>query len=245
MNLSPRVIRMLLQAFPLAFLASFAFTTQNLEPNYFAVKVSPFLEDIRKAGQGKAKLSALFSNPKDPYWYRRDIKTISKLISYRADPTIWTQEKIQDISLYILFMSHLHNLPPELVLSLIEVESNFNPLAISNKGAKGLMQLMPATASELAARKGLDWHGPTTLEDPKRNIELAIHYLVELRQRFRRPDLILVAYNLGPNALNRRIRKGDNIPMVFYQKVISTMKFYQSQASAPLTASAEGKMRWL
>lgn len=228
-------------------MAAFILGSQNLAPNYFASKVEtrPFLEDIAKAGQAKAKFAAFFSHPKDPYWYRRDTKAISKLISLRTDPTLWPEERVQDIAQYILFMSYSHSLPPALVLSLIEVESNFRPEALSGKGAKGLMQLMPATAEDLAQRKGLDWYGPVTLEDPKRNIEFAVHYLAELRDRYRRPDLILVAYNMGPSAVDKRIRQGDDIPMGFYQKVISNMRVYQNQLRAPLTASANGKMRWL
>ena len=54
-----------------------------------------------------------------------------------------------------------------MVLSLIQVESRFQPMAVSPRGAVGLMQLMPGTAEELALNLGVPFHGPGALQDPK------------------------------------------------------------------------------
>lgn len=93
-----------------------------------------------------------------------------------------------------------HGVRPELVRAVIQVESGFNPRARSNKGAMGLMQLMPATAADL----GVDnpW-------DPVQNIEGGVAYLGSLIREFGDEVLALAAYNAGPGAVNRY---GQRVP---------------------------------
>lgn len=82
-----------------------------------------------------------------------------------------------------------------LVVSLIKVESNFNPAALSHKGAQGLMQLMPGTASQL---------GVPNAFDPEANVEGGAKYLRELLERYNF-DLVkaLAAYNAGPHRVEQ------------------------------------------
>jgi Transglycosylase SLT domain len=80
-----------------------------------------------------------------------------------------------------------------LVSALIRAESNYEPRAVSRKGARGLMQLMPATARRLSVAYPFD---------PVSNVRAGVRYLKELLDRFdQRPDLILAAYNAGENAV--------------------------------------------
>lgn len=80
-----------------------------------------------------------------------------------------------------------------LVSALIRAESNYEPRAVSRKGARGLMQLMPATARRLSVRKPFD---------PASNVKGGVKYLRELVDRFgHRPDLVLAAYNAGEGAV--------------------------------------------
>ncbi|HEX4441061.1 MAG TPA: lytic transglycosylase domain-containing protein [Thermoanaerobaculia bacterium] len=85
------------------------------------------------------------------------------------------------------------NLDASFVSALIRAESNYEPRAVSRKGARGLMQLMPATAKRLSVRKPFD---------PESNVRGGVRYLRELVDRFgHRPDLVLAAYNAGEGAV--------------------------------------------
>lgn len=84
------------------------------------------------------------------------------------------------------------NVSPELVHSVIQVESNYNPYAVSSKGAQGLMQLMPATAKQ---------YGVTNSFDAQQNIEAGVRYLKFLKDTFKDDRLAIAAYNAGQGAV--------------------------------------------
>jgi hypothetical protein len=85
------------------------------------------------------------------------------------------------------------NLDASFVSALIRAESNFEPRAVSRKGARGLMQLMPATARRLSVRRPFD---------PASNVDGGVRYLRELVDRFgNQPELVLAAYNAGEQAV--------------------------------------------
>src|SRR5881409_1755263 len=88
-----------------------------------------------------------------------------------------------------------HGLAPELVESVIRVESNFEARAVSSKGARGLMQLMPATAARLGVRNSFD---------PEENIRGGMKHMRNLLNMFDN-DLVLslAAYNAGENLVQR------------------------------------------
>jgi soluble lytic murein transglycosylase-like protein len=89
--------------------------------------------------------------------------------------------------------SKKHGVDASLVSAVIRAESNYKPRAVSRKGARGLMQLMPATARRLDVRKPFD---------PASNVAGGVRYLKELSERFKhRPELVLAAYNAGERAV--------------------------------------------
>lgn len=87
-----------------------------------------------------------------------------------------------------------HEVDPHLVRSVVSVESNFNPYAVSPKGAQGLMQLMPATARRF---------GVANAFDPAANLEAGVKYLKYLKDLFKDERLALAAYNAGEGAVLR------------------------------------------
>jgi soluble lytic murein transglycosylase-like protein len=89
-----------------------------------------------------------------------------------------------------------HALPPTLVEAVVKVESDFDPLVVSHKGARGLMQVMPATGERFGVHRD-------ELFEPKRNIAAGTAYLAWLLKRYNDVDLALAAYNAGEGAVDR------------------------------------------
>lgn len=116
----------------------------------------------------------------------------------------------------------------ELISSVMEVESHFNPKAVSAKNARGLMQLLPETAARL---------GVKDIFDPKENIEGGTRYLKELLQLYNNDlTLTLAAYNAGPD----KVQKYGNVPP--YRETVSYVnqvkRKYQKNKSAPASKTA-------
>lgn len=93
-------------------------------------------------------------------------------------------------------------LSPTLIASVINAESHFRADAVSPKGAVGLMQLMPATAEELARKLGRTDLVAEDLLDPATNIMLGTYYLRILIDEFGEEKTALCAYNAGPNKVH-------------------------------------------
>ena len=107
-----------------------------------------------------------------------------------------------------------YNIDNELIRAMIQVESGWNTEAVSNKGAQGLMQLMPRTAAML---------GVSDPFDPVQNIEGGVRYISDLTDKYRGDvEKALAAYNAGP----ARVDSG-NIPEVSRRYVKNIMAIYR------------------
>jgi soluble lytic murein transglycosylase-like protein len=115
--------------------------------------------------------------------------------SQAAQPAKASTERPVDIDELVASASGMYRLDPDLVNSVIRAESGFNVRAVSPKGAQGLMQLMPRTASLL---------GVQNVFDPQANVAGGARYLRELLERYNF-DLIkaLAAYNAGPERVEQ------------------------------------------
>lgn len=124
------------------------------------------------------------------------VRVFSNIGSQRTRPVQETTGTARDnLTPMISDISNLHGIDPELVHAIIRVESDFDPLAVSDKKCMGLMQLHPDTAIRF---------GVSDIFDPRQNIEGGIRYLTWLMEEFdSNLDHVLAAYNAGENAVRR------------------------------------------
>ena len=115
--------------------------------------------------------------------------------SAKAAKLSFPARPVADLNQVVNEASDRYRLDPDLVTSVIKAESAFNARAVSPKGARGLMQLMPGTASQL---------GVPNAFDPQANVDGGTKYLRELLERYNF-DLVkaLAAYNAGPEKVER------------------------------------------
>ena len=120
--------------------------------------------------------------------------------------------------------AYRHEVHPALVKAIIMAESSYNPRAISKKGAKGLMQLMPLTAEH---------YGVEDAFDPKHNIRAGVAYFRTLLNQFDGDErLALAAYNAG----SKRVRQYKGVPpfeatQIYIEKVFDYYETYKRQSS--------------
>ena len=160
-----------------------------------------------------------FSNvPTNPRYKRlRGERTLARL-----KPTL-SASKLDEA---ILHTSHKHSLSPALVHAVIRAESAYNPNAVSSKGAMGLMQLMPGTASLLKVANPYD---------PEENISGGVRYLRYLLDRFGgNLELALAAYNAGES----RVLRTNQIPRISetQQYVRKVIRFYLDSSKKGISA---------
>ena len=116
-----------------------------------------------------------------------------------------------------------YRLPEKLLLAVMAVESNYDHRALSEKGAMGLMQLMPGTARDMYVDDA--W-------DPAQNIEGGARYLRILANQYNGdPVQVLAAYNAGPEAVRRAGGAVPNIPetRAYVRKVVELWKAYEAE----------------
>jgi soluble lytic murein transglycosylase-like protein len=120
-----------------------------------------------------------------------------------------------------------HGVDPALVRAVIKTESNFNRWAVSNKGARGLMQLIPQTGSR---------YGVRDFFDPQQNVEGGVQYLKFLLEKFNgNLDLSLAAYNAGENLVERL---GRIPPIPETTNYVRRVRANYTKRTAPLVAPA-------
>jgi soluble lytic murein transglycosylase-like protein len=129
----------------------------------------------------------------------RDVRPVAQEARVEAAPvetaSANTEADVEDdMDAYIKEVSARYGVPADLVAAVIEAESDNNPRAVSRRGARGLMQLMPKTARTLGV------HDPF---DPRANIDAGVRHLRALMDRFGRNNLplVLAAYNAGEVAV--------------------------------------------
>ncbi|MBW1667611.1 MAG: transglycosylase SLT domain-containing protein [Deltaproteobacteria bacterium] len=125
-----------------------------------------------------------FTNVKNDKRYKLYIRTYRKKVS----------QYIKDYEGIIVQASRKFNVDPSLIKAVIKAESDFDHRAVSQKGAKGLMQLMPNTADRMKVEDPFN---------PEENIFGGTRYLSLMLKRFKNRKLALAAYNAGPESIEQ------------------------------------------
>jgi soluble lytic murein transglycosylase-like protein len=171
----------------------------------------------------------------------RDSQTLPIAVRQNLPPLL----KPQEVADLVNLVGDRHHIDPDFINSVIHAESGFNSRALSPKGAQGLMQLMPNTASAL---------GVTNAFDPGANVEGGTRYLRELLERYNY-DVVkaLAAYNAGPTRVDHyhgvppyyetqayiaSIIKDFNRKKLVERKAVAAAKKKATQ-SAPRTVSSK------
>jgi soluble lytic murein transglycosylase len=120
----------------------------------------------------------------------------------------------------LISSSKENGLDPVLVAALIRQESNFNPVATSPAGARGLMQLMPSVGKSVADTKGIGPWDPDLLYQPATNIKLGTAHLSGLVRKYPEVVKVLSAYNAGESRVEKWSSKaGASDPEVFTERI--------------------------
>ena len=135
--------------------------------------------------------------------------------------------------------SRKYEISPEIIASIINVESGYKENSLSNKGAVGLMQILPSTAQWISSKIGLNYE---SLYSPEVNIEFGTFYLSYLLECFEDIDLAICAYNAGQGNVNRWLstkeysadgKSLNKIPFKetreYLSKVKKNMKIYKNK----------------
>ncbi len=147
-----------------------------------------------------------------------DVKGAGKLAAQKNSPVF--REEASTYDRLIRRYADEYGVEFALVKAIMTVESAFNPYAVSNKGARGLMQMMPSTAAR---------YGVTDIYNPVENVRAAAQHLKFLFDTFgNKPILVIAAYNAGENT----VKQHRGIPPYeetqnYVKKVLSYQRQYQ------------------
>lgn len=148
----------------------------------------------------------------------------NKTVSGAPDPVV-APESDSPYHEVIVRASESYRVDPALIRAIIMAESGYNPNAVSHRGARGLMQLMPTTAKSLGVEDAFD---------PALNIDGGVRYFKKLLDRFKGDvELALAAYNAG----SRYVRKYNGVPpfratRLYIKKVLHYHKKYKQEMAA-------------
>jgi len=195
------------------------------------------------------RLAAATGRPDHPIWVVRRAAAGGLQARHEGWPTPWPAPN--------------SGVEPALVYAITRQESNFDPEAVSSANARGLMQLLPATAQQVARRLGIAHQTAQLTNDPAHNMRLGAGYLEMLSERFGGTLPFMIAgYNAGPGRVDQWVgefgdpRQGqiamldwmEQIPFTetrnYVQRVIENMAVYR--AADPQAAALEHPMTaWL
>src|ERR1700733_9059146 len=162
----------------------------------------------------------------------------AKIVAANFSNTLPTATTGADIDSAIEQAAARHNVDPNLVRAVVKVESNFNPNALSRKGAMGLMQLMPSTARQLNVKNPFD---------PEQNVDAGVRHLKKLLESYGGDiKLTLAAYNAGAGAVARssgvpRYAETQNYVRRITNLYYGVSDFNSGASHAPVTVQRDSR----
>lgn len=179
----------------------------------------------RRLGQAELHQAALLAAGQG--WHDRAIHALGNAGTLQAYP--WRFPLIERAR--VLNEAGRNGVDPALVYGLMRAESALQPDALSPAGARGLLQLMPGTASQVARRHGLRYGGRQDLMQPSINIPLGVAHLSELQDQFNGDWIhVAAAYNAGAGAVRRWL---DSRPFTEADVWLETLPFYETRDYVP------------
>lgn len=141
----------------------------------------------------------------------------ASLVVLKSEYNIEYENLIQSIS-------QKNDIDYRFVCSIIKAESNWNPKAVSKKGAIGLMQILPSTAKWLAKIISLEFEDEE-LYNPTINISLGVAYLAYLNEKYQDLNLVAIAYNAGEGNLDKWLQESKDIQFSETKKYVKRVEF--------------------
>jgi soluble lytic murein transglycosylase-like protein len=148
-------------------------------------------------GESLAKQRAAMAVQRETARKQAELLKLEPLVHHEMEPAEAECDPIEDAAVKPVIESaaKANELQPDLLRAVMRQESQFYPCAVSEKGAEGLMQLMPSTAQQFAVQD---------VFDPKQNVEAGAKYLKQLFDKYKGDlSLALAAYNAGPAAVDQ------------------------------------------
>ncbi len=131
----------------------------------------------------------------------------------------FTDQEKERLARVIFEESNKYTYDPLLIMAVILTESTFKKGQVSSVGARGVMQVMPATGRDLAIRSGMGWDNSDQLFDPVKNIQLGTLHLFEQIIKFKDVKKGIIAYNLGETRLRGKLRNNKPLPRQYYRRI--------------------------
>lgn len=180
--------------------------------------------------------------------FQHQADTISKQVAFIKDLISshkGTKDTSEGLAFAIVSESFRANYDPLLVAAVIGAESTFKFSATSNRGARGLMQIMPQTGRFISKLHNIEWSSDAALHDPATNIRIGIAYLKHLEQIYGgNRERMLVAYNWGPANVDGALINRGKFPdgcLKYARKVLANHQAWQKRFSTELALYNAGK----
>ena len=150
------------------------------------------------------------------------LASVIRLREILAENRIYlSRSNVESLASNVDKVSRKFGVDSDMIYAVIQTESAFDPMAMSDSGAMGLMQLLPSTAREVAAQLNIRWTDEKILWDPMTNLEMGTFYLSTLLTRFDNVEVALAAYNQGPNRIAALQSIQEALPMEYSDRVLS------------------------